>query len=142
MLDNSLADNYKMTYGMACQVFQQFHEAAFGMTGDLSFSPNQVAMFVAYMDRAGHACAMVRTHVSALSHAHRMVDMDDPTTGQLEVTFISFKHHRGESQSPECCKQPVRKYARPDCCQSMRLSDRQMDRPFLRVAVRKASGCN
>ncbi len=37
-------------------------------------------MFVAYMDRAGHACAMVWTYVSALSHAHRMADMSDPTT--------------------------------------------------------------
>ncbi len=37
-------------------------------------------MFVAYIDRAGHARAMVQTYVSALSQAHRMAYMSDPTT--------------------------------------------------------------
>ncbi len=64
MLGSSLADNSKRTYSRAWQVFQQFHEANFGTTGDLPLSPNQVAMFVAYMDRAGHARATVRTCVS------------------------------------------------------------------------------
>ncbi len=80
MLDSSLADNSKRTYGRVLQVFQQFQEATFGTTGDLPLSPNQVAMFVAYMDRAGHARATVWTYVSALSHAHRMADISDSTT--------------------------------------------------------------
>ncbi len=80
MLGSLLADNSKRTYGRAWQVFQRFHEATFGTTGELPLSPNQVAMFVAYMDRVCQALATVRTYVSALSHAHRMADMADPTT--------------------------------------------------------------
>ncbi len=80
MLDSSLADNFTRTYGRAWQVFQQFHEATFWTTGDLPLSPNQVAMFVAYMDRAGHARATVWTYVLALSHAHIISDISDPTT--------------------------------------------------------------
>ncbi len=80
MLDSSRADNSKRTYGRAWQVFQQFHKATFGITGDLPLSPNQVAMFVAYMDRDGHARATVWTYLSALSHTHMMADMSDPTT--------------------------------------------------------------
>ncbi len=79
-MDSSLADNSKRTYGRAWQVFQQFHVATFWTTGDLPLSPNQLAMFVAYIDRAGHARAMVQTYVSALSQAHRMAYMSDPTT--------------------------------------------------------------
>ncbi len=79
-MDSSLADNSKRIYGRAWQAFQQFHKATFGTTGELPLSPNQVAMFVAYMDRAGHTPTMVRTYVSALSHAHRMADMSDPIT--------------------------------------------------------------
>ncbi len=78
MLGISLADNSKRTYGRAGQVFQRIHEATFGMTGDLPLSPCQVAMFVTYMDMAVHAHATVQTYVSC--HAHRMVDMADPTT--------------------------------------------------------------
>ncbi len=83
MLGSSLADNSKKTYGRAWQVFQQFHEAIFGTTGELPLSLNQVAMFVAHMDRAGHATMTVHTYVSALSHAHRMADMETqlPSSG-------------------------------------------------------------
>ncbi len=80
MLCSSLADNSKRTYGRAWQVFHQFHKAIFEMTGDLQLSPNQVALLVAYMDSACRSLTTVRIYVSALSHAHRMADMADPTT--------------------------------------------------------------
>ncbi len=100
MLDRSLADNSKRTYGRAWLVFQQFHEATFGITGDLPLSPNQVAMFVAYMDRAGHARAMVRTYVSALSHAHRMTDISDQTTKFWVKKVVDAVGSQSRTSSP------------------------------------------
>ncbi len=41
--------------------------AMFGMTGHLLLVPNQVAMFVAYMDIAGHTRATIRTYVLAMT---------------------------------------------------------------------------
>ncbi len=79
MLDISLVANTKRMYDRAWQVFQQFHKAMFGMTSHLPLTPKQVTMFVAYMDMAGHAQATVCTYVSALSHAHKLADLVDPT---------------------------------------------------------------
>ncbi len=42
--------------------------------------PNVMAMFEAYMDKLGHGRTMVRTFASALSHAHKMADVEDSTT--------------------------------------------------------------
>ncbi len=100
MLDSSLADNSKRTYGRAWQVFQQFHEATFGTTGDLPLSPNQVAMFVAYMDRAGHASTTVQTYVSALSHAHRMADMSDPITKFWVKKVVDSEGSQSRTSAP------------------------------------------
>ncbi len=52
----------------------------FGTISELPLSPIQVAMFVAYMDRPGHARTTVHTYVSAMSHPHKIVDMGDPNT--------------------------------------------------------------
>ncbi len=39
-----------------------------------------MVMFVAYMDKLGNAHTMEKTYALALSHAHTMADVDDPTT--------------------------------------------------------------
>ncbi len=102
MFSSSLVDNSKRTYGRACQVIQLFHEATFGTTGDLPLSPNQVAMFVAYMDRAGHARATVWTYVLVLSHAHRMADMADLTTKFWVKKVVDAERSQAKTSAP--CK--------------------------------------
>ncbi len=80
MMGKSLAANSKRTYDRAWKTFQTFHQATFGRPGNLPVTPNVMAMFVAYMDKSGHACMTERTYASALSHAHKIVDVEDPKT--------------------------------------------------------------
>ncbi len=80
MMDRSLATNLKRTYDRAWKTFQIFHQATFCRPRSLSVTPNVMAIFLPYMDKAGHARMTVRTYVSALSHAHKMEDVEDPTT--------------------------------------------------------------
>ncbi len=79
ILDDSLAYNSKRMYGRAKQVFETFHRAMFGRVGSLPITPNEVAMFVSYMDKTGHARTTIQTYVSALSHAHKIADLGGST---------------------------------------------------------------
>lgn len=51
-----------------------------GVSASLPLTPNQIAMFVAYLDCAGCTRATIHTYVFALSHSHKLADTDDPTT--------------------------------------------------------------
>ncbi len=79
LLDGSLATNLRKRYDRAWPVFYGFHRGVYGIPGAMPIIPEKVAMFVAYMDPVGHARAMIRTYVSALSHEHKLVDEDDMT---------------------------------------------------------------
>ncbi len=87
----------------------------------------EASLMRAIFSVAFHTCAKIGEVVCSNGQPQHAILVQNVIIGtdQLEVTFISFKHHwgGGESQSPECCMQPSRKYAQPDCCQSMWLSD-------------------
>ncbi len=60
--------------------FSNLPPSHFGRPGSLLVTPNEMAMFLTYMDKLGHAHTTTRTYASALSHAHKMADVEDPTT--------------------------------------------------------------
>ncbi len=80
LLDSSLATTSRRTYTRAWQVFQSFHMATYGTPASIPLTPDKTAMFVAHLDSANRTRATIRTYVSALSHSHKLADVDDPTT--------------------------------------------------------------
>ncbi len=80
LLDSSQATRSRRTYTRALQVFQSFHMATYGTPASIPLTPDKTAMFVAHLDSANCIRATIQTYVSAISHSHKLADVDDPTT--------------------------------------------------------------
>ncbi len=61
-------------------------------------------MFVAHLDSANSTRATIRTYVSALSHTHKLADVDDPTTRFWVQKVIKAAGSGAQGRAP---RQPI-----------------------------------
>ncbi len=104
LLDSSLATTSRRTYTRAWQVFQSFHMATYGTPASIPLTPDKTAMFVAHLDSANSTRATIRTYVSALSHTHKLADVDDPTTRFWVQKVIKAAGSGAQGRAP---RQPI-----------------------------------
>ncbi len=100
LLDSSLATRSRRTYTRARQVFQSFHMATYGTPASIPLTPDKTAMFVAHLDCSNRTRATIWTYVSALSHSHKLADVDDPTTRFWVWNVIKPAGSRAQCKAP------------------------------------------
>jgi len=67
------------SYERSLQSFQQFHRRMFNFHPVFPYTSRDIAAFVSYLHLHGHAPSTIATHLSGISHYHKLHGLPDPT---------------------------------------------------------------
>ena len=104
MLDSSLAPSSRKVYSRAWQIFQSFHQKAFGKAGTWPIPESKVAMFIAYMNRECFSNTTIRTYLTALSYPHKVAGFQDPTS---KFWIKKIAEVAGANAEPKISRKPI-----------------------------------